>query len=98
MATSLQHGIGGGTMLVLPLDFRWNTLLDCLTSYLDYWSILLKLWKDHRGEIEKNIATKVKDFALKRNAEDYLQRMKPIAVALNRVQSDSCKISDAVHV
>ena len=40
----------------------------------------------------------MKDFALKKNAEDYLQRMRPIAVVLDRMQSDSCKISDAVHV
>ena len=54
--------------------------------------------EEHRDKIEKSIPTKVKDIALKRNAEDYLQGMKPIIVALNRVQSDSCKISDVVHV
>ena len=80
------------------MDVRWNTLSDCLKSYLDNWSVLLKVCDEHRDEIVRNIAAKVKDFALKRNAEDYLQRMRPIAVALDRMQSDSCKISDAVHV
>ena len=95
MATCLQHGIG---LLVGKWMFAGNTLSDCLKSYLDNWSVLLKVCDEHRDEIVRNIAAKVKDFALKRNAEDYLQRMRPIAVALDRMQSDSCKISDAVHV
>ena len=88
----------GGKILVLALDVCWNTLSDCLKSYLDNWSVLLKVCEEHRDEIDRNIAAKAKDFALKRNAEDYLQRMRPIAVALDRIQSDSCNISDAVHV
>ena len=87
-----------GKMLVLPLDVRWNTLSDCLRSYLDNWSILLKVCAEHRDDIDKSIAAKVTDFGLKRNAEDYLQRMRPIAVALDTIQSDSCKISDTVAV
>ena len=88
----------GEKMLVLPLDVRWNTLLDGLKSYLDNWSSLLKVCEEQRDESDRNIAAKVNDFALKRNAEDYLQRMRPIAVALDWIQSDSCKVSDAVHV
>ena len=41
---------------------------------------------------------KVQNINIKRNAEDYLKRMKPIAVALDKVQSDGCKLSDAVEV
>ena len=44
------------------------------------------------------ISKKVQDISIKRNAEDYLKRMKPIAVALDKVQSDTCKIRDAVEV
>jgi len=40
----------------------------------------------------------VQDISIKRNAEDYLKRMNPIAVALDKAQSDTCKISDAVEV
>lgn len=49
-------------------------------------------------DIDKSIAAKVKDFGLKRNAEDYLQHMRLIAVGLDTIQSDSYKISDAVAV
>ena len=36
----------GGKMLVLPLDVCWNTLSDCLKSYLDNWSIMLKVCEE----------------------------------------------------
>ena len=49
-------------------------------------------------DIDKSIAAKVKDFGLKRNAEDYLQHVRLIAVGLDTIQSDSYKISDAVAV
>lgn len=95
---SAWYKAAGGRQLVLPQEVRWNTLADCLQSYLDNWSTLLKVCEEHRDEIESSISDKVKNFGLKRNAEDYLQRMKPIAVALDKVQSDSCRISDAVDV
>ena len=40
----------------------------------------------------------MRDINIKRNAEDYLRSMKPITVALDKVQSDSCKLSEAVEV
>ena len=53
---------------------------------------------DHRDNIDSKILKKVQDISIKRNAEDYLKCMKPITVALDKVQSDTCKISDAVEV
>ena len=50
----------------LPLDVRWSTPSDCLKSYLDNWSILLKVCEEHTDEIDKNIATKVKDCSKKK--------------------------------
>lgn len=88
----------GGKKLVVPQEVRWNTLADCLQSYLDNWSTIIKVCDDHRDNIDSKISKKVQDISIKRNAEDYLKRMKPIAVALDKVQSDTCKISDAVEV
>ena len=50
------------------------------------------------GKIDGMIGKKVRNICIKRNTEDYLRRMKPIAVALDKVQSDSCKLSEAVEV
>ena len=86
----------GGKRLVLPQDVRWNTLADCLQSYLDNWPILLKVCEEHRGSIDSTVARKVQNIGIKRNAEDYLQRLKPISVALDKVQRDNCFMAQAV--
>ena len=60
--------------------------------------MILKVCEEHREKIDGMIAKKVQDISIKRNTEDYLRRMKPIAVALDKVQSDSCKLSEVVEV
>lgn len=88
----------GGKMLSLPQEVRWNTLADCLQSYMSNWSVLLKVCEEHRNEVDGTIADNVRNLGIKRNAEDYLTRMKPIAVALDKVQRNTCVISEAVEV
>ena len=95
---ALWYKVVGGKNLVLPLEVRWNTLADCLHSYLDNWATPLKVCDEHRDSIDTIVARKVQDISIKRNAEDYLKRMKPIAIALDKVQSDSCVLSEAVEV
>ena len=50
----------------------------------------------HRGQIDTNIANK--NIGIKWNAEGFLIRLKPISVALDRVQSDTCVISETVQI
>ena len=92
------HKAAGGRKLVVPQEVRWNSLVDTLQSYLDNWAVLLLVCENHREGIDKQIAAKVKDFALKRNAEDYLERMVPIAVALDKLQQSRCTLSQAVDI
>ena len=80
--------------LVMPQDVRWNTMSDCLASYLWNWPIILQVCEKHRGEIVINIANNVKN----RHAEYFLIGLKPISVALDRVQSDTCVISKTVEI
>ena len=84
--------------LVMPQDVRWNTMADCLASYLQKWPIILQVCEKHRGEIDMNIANKVKHIGIKQNAEDFLFRLKLISVALNHAQSDTCMISETVQI
>ena len=72
-------------------------MADCLASYLQNWPIILQVCEKHRGEIDTNIANKVKNIGIKRNAEHFLIRLEPVSVALDRVQSDTCMISDTVE-
>ena len=80
----------GDKKLVVPQEVPWNTRADCLQSYLDNWSTILKVCDDHRDNIDSKISKKVQDISIKRNSEDYLKGMKPIAIALD--------ISDAIEV
>jgi uncharacterized protein YuzB (UPF0349 family) len=89
---------GKGPGLVLPQDVRWNTLCDCLESFIKNWPVLLKICEDHRDVIDTGIRNKVTNLAIKRNAEDLLKILKPIAVALDKIQKNSCTISDALVI
>lgn len=86
----------GGKKLALPQEVRWNTVADCLQSYLDNWSVLLRVCEEHRDSIDRVVAEKVENIGIKRSAEDYLSRMKPIACSLDKVQRNTSTISDAV--
>ena len=48
--------------------------------------MIQKVCEEHRDNIDGMVAKKVQDINIKRNAKDYLRRMKPIAVALDKVQ------------
>lgn len=88
----------GGKKLLLPAETRWNTMIDSIQSYLQNWEILVTVCKENNDDIDLQIARKVNDRALKRFAEDYLDRLKPISVALDKLQRDVALISDAVEV
>ena len=71
---------------------------DCLDSYIKNWSHLLKVCEENRDEMDAGIANLVKNFGLKRNAEDFPSRLKPISIALDRSQRDACGIADPVDI
>ena len=83
----------GGRKIPIPIDVRWNSVTDCLESYLNNWPILYKVVEAHRLEIDSDIYDKVMDLGLKTRTAEYLSKMKPIAVALDKLQSDNCNIS-----
>ena len=55
----------GGLKIPLPLDVRWNSLVDCLSGYIGNWSVLIKVCKENREEIDKDISAKVSNLGLK---------------------------------
>ena len=93
-----RYKAAGGKSLVIPHEIRWNTLTDCLDSYISNWPILVKVCEEYRHEINGNISNKVKNYSIKRNAEDLLVRLKPISIALDQIQRDNTIISDTVEV
>ena len=96
--SAARYKAAGGKALGMLQDVRWNTMEHSLESYLQNWPIILQVCEKHRGEIDRNIANKVKNFGIKRNPEDFLIRLKLFSVALDRVQSDTYVISKTVEI
>ena len=38
-----RYEAAGGNSLVIPHEIRWNTIMDCLESYMSNWSVLVKI-------------------------------------------------------
>ena len=74
------------------------TLADYLESYLKQWPILLTICEENRAIIDNNITNIVNNLSVKRSAEELLQMLKSIAVALGLMQRDSCTIDDSVMI
>ena len=49
----------GGKKLKMPLDIRWNSVCDCLQSYIDNWPILFKVCEENRNQLLTSICNKV---------------------------------------
>lgn len=88
----------GGNCLIMPQDVRWNTMSDCLDAYIKNWSKLLKICEEHRDRIDPTVKTKVSNMVLKRSAEELLGRLRPIAIALDRMQRDTTMLAESVDV
>lgn len=73
-------------------------MADCLDSYTKQWPIMMTVCEENRTEIDSNVSNIVHNLGVKRSAEELLQRLKPIAVALDAVQRDNCGIADAVEI
>lgn len=95
---SAKYRQEGGNLLVMPQDVRWNTMSDCLDSYLTNWSKLMKICEDNRDKIDATVKSKVANLGLKRTAEDLHARLSPIAVALDKMQSDTTMLAEAVEI
>ena len=53
---------------------------------LKNWPILVKVVESHKNEIRSDIYESVMDLSLKQRTADYLSKMKPIAIALDKLQ------------
>lgn len=88
----------GVKKLVSPSGTRWNTMSDCLSVYLENWHVIFQICDENRDTIDATIRQKVGNIALKRASEELLARLKPVAVALDKTQSDKCTIADSVVI
>ncbi|KAJ8874060.1 hypothetical protein PR048_024900 [Dryococelus australis] len=67
-------------------------------GFVKNWTILVKIYGEHKTKFDATVRQKVTNIGVKRSAEDMLSIWKPIAVALNRVQQNSCTLSQSVQI
>ena len=82
----------------MPCDVRWNSVTDCLKSYLENWAVLMKVCDRHKEDISSSVIDKVCSMELKYSAETYLKCLRPISMNLDRLQSNKCTISESVEI
>ncbi|KAJ8890706.1 hypothetical protein PR048_010215 [Dryococelus australis] len=59
---------------------------------------MIQICEDRRDNINIVVQSKISSMTLKRNVEDTLDNLKPIAIALDDVQKNKCTISETVVV
>lgn len=94
---SATYAKEGGKKLVIPSDVRWNSLADCLQVFTESWPILFRISEEHKEKIDSIIREKISNIHLKRSAEDYLKILKPISIAIDRLQKTDATIADGVE-
>lgn len=53
---------------------------------------------NNRAAIDTTIIRKIEDMEMKRNAEDYFRKLKMISISFDKIQKDSCTLSNAIDV
>lgn len=84
----------------IPGETRWNSQLECLDSYINNRSHYLQIIHEHENECkwDENVVRKINDYALYKNAKDLTEQLRPVACALDKLQSDSTSIADACDI
>ena len=75
-----------------------GTHFDSIESFLRNRGALVQVTQDHKNEIDSEVIDVVNDSKLVSSAKKYLEVMKPIVVALDRVQRNDTTIAVAVEV
>lgn len=78
-----------------------DALSDFLESYLKNWNILFNIIYESKRDsrsLDPEIASKVNNIGINRIAKDHIKLLKLIAVALDKNQSNKCKIANIIII
>lgn len=81
----------------LPNETRWNSQINCISTFLKNRPAYLQICENHEGDIDVRIQRLVNDYNLFKQVKVLFQQLQPIATALNNVQGDEATIADACH-
>lgn len=57
---------------------------DCTRVNINNWTIIMKICEEHKTQIDTDIRKQVTSLRYKISAEEFLQRLLPVTVALDK--------------
>ncbi|KAK2140960.1 hypothetical protein LSH36_1198g00055 [Paralvinella palmiformis] len=79
----------------LPGETRWKSQLTYLDRYITSRPNYMKIVQDHEDEIDQNIAKKIQDINIFRNAKDMGDQLRPVANAIDYCLADNASLAAA---
>ncbi|KAK2146527.1 hypothetical protein LSH36_602g01037 [Paralvinella palmiformis] len=79
-------------------ETRSKSQLAYIETFIKKRSSYMNIVHEHEDDFDKQIARKIQDIRIYRNAQDLATQLRPIAVALDKAQSDSHSIADPCHM
>ena len=71
-------------------------MLDCIEANLNNWHVFRRVCEENHNIIKQEIIEDVRNFEIKKQAEEYQSIIKPISVALDYIQRNETTIADSV--
>ena len=95
---SLLAEMPGSVIPQLPGETRWGSQRRAVESFIKNRPFMISIVQNHSDEFKQNIINKVMDINLFKNAKDLLDQLKPINIALDKMQADDCVIADSCDI
>ena len=93
--SALLNSCQGTVRPQLPGDTRWKSQLTCIDSYIRNRPGMMQVIQDNPDSIDNSIQKKVMDISLFIQVRDLAEQLRPIAISLDRAQSDTNTLADA---
>ena len=91
-----------GCMSQLPNATHWNSIIHCLETFIKSYHVYVSIKSDmimrDENDMPANISRNVDNIGLLREAKNFLSHMRKFGCALDELQSDTCHLSDSVHI
>lgn len=82
----------------LPGDTRWKSQLTCIESFHRNKHAYMQIIEENEHHIDKDVSNIIRNYNLYKQSKDLLLQLKPIADALDRLQSDTATLDEACRV
>ena len=92
---ALLSNVPGSVKPQLPADTRWNSQLTCVETYIKNRPYMMLVLASSNDVIEPRIINLIQIVGLFNEVKHLHKQLSPVALALDKVQSDKCSLADA---